>query len=348
MPITPANSVEIIVAGKTFRHWSEMSIGFSADSFSTFEFSAPFEAGSKDFRETFRPFAYHPVEVLVDSGYVLSGTLVGVAPSGDANGSTVVASGYAKPGVLADCAPPASAPREFRRLGLRDIATALAEPYGVEVRFEAPEGAKFTKVKLGVEQPCYEFLVGLAQQRNLIISSAADGAMVFGRSIAPGRPVARLTDGVQPVFACEATFGPQDYFSEITAHCAAKRKRPGSRYTVSNPHLSSVLRPTAFTLQDTDPGDVPAAAQAKLGRMFGGACGWAVDVATWNDPSGALWAPNTTVTLLAPHKMIYRETELVIRGGQLHRTESGDTARLELVLPGAFTGEVPEVLPWAE
>jgi prophage tail gpP-like protein len=70
------------------------------------------------------------------------------------------------------------------------------------------------------------------------------------------------------------------------------------------------------------------------------------DLPTWRDPSGALWRVNTTVTLLAPEAMVYRETELLIRAVAFKQTAEIETATLTLVLPGTFGGQLPTSLPW--
>ena len=87
--------------------------------------------------------------------------------------------------------------------------------------------------------------------------------------------------------------------------------------------------------------------RAALGRMVGGVVTYTVDeLPAWRDPRGELWQPNTTLSLIAPEAMIYRETELVVRSVRLHQTPDGETTSLGLVLPGTFGGALPEALPW--
>jgi prophage tail gpP-like protein len=121
---------------------------------------------------------------------------------------------------------------------------------------------------------------------------------------------------------------------------------PGAQFTVKNSRLSGVVRPLTFSVKDAEGGDVKAAVEAKMGRMFGNAAAYSVEVAGWRDSSGALWAPNTTVTILAPGAMIYKEFEFIVRSVTLQAAAESRTAVLDLVIPGAFSGKVPEVLPW--
>lgn len=341
--------VSVVIDGKEFGSWSEINLTLPMDSFSTVGLAAPFESSRLEFRETFRPFTFKPIEVLVDGDTLFAGTLVAIASARDANRSSAAVGGYSLPGVLQDCGGDiASFPFEFKGLGLRDIATALVEPFGLSVQFDAEEGAKFDKVKLEADRSIASFLAELAQQRNLIVGNTTDGKLLCHRSIVSGKPVARLRENAQPVVSVSNAFDPQRYFSKLTGFSLTKRGKVGSAYTAQNPFLSNVLRPKTFKVADTEDGDTPAATQAKMGRMFANACPFSAEVATWRDPQGAMWRPNTSVVLHAPDAMVYRETEFIVRSVSLHQDANKSTAALDLVLPGAFSGEIPEVLPWAE
>lgn len=342
-------NVTVLIEGKKFEAWPSIDIALQMDSFSSVEFKAPFEAAHEEFRETFRPFKFKPLEVQIDGARAFLGTMVTINPDADAQQSVVDVGAYALPAVLNDCSAPASAlPFEFKKLGLRAIADAVAKPFGIGVEFASgvDEGTPFPKAKLDIDQELSDFLADLARQRNLVISNTPDGKLLCLQSVAPGRPVARLRDGEPPVTKIGATFSPQDYYSEITGFVPRKRKRKGSRHTERNPFLSAVLRPRSFRLDDTDKGDAPSAVKAKLGRMFGNMASWQASVATWRDPAGNLWAPNTTITIEAPDAMVYREYEFVIRSVKLHEDANETSAVLGLVMPGAFRGEIPASLPW--
>ena len=80
--------------------------------------------------------------------------------------------------------------------------------------------------------------------------------------------------------------------------------------------------------------------------MFGNMASYTITVDTWLDSSGSLWAPNTMISLQAPGAMIYRPYSFLLRRVTFNQDASSRTATLNLVLPGAFGGEIPEVLPW--
>lgn len=339
--------VSLRIDGRDWRAWETIEIQRTLDSFSTVGFSAPFQPERDEFRSTFQPFSYKPLDLHVGDELLFTGTLLGVDPALDPESKNVQTSAYSLPAVLADVTAPATAyPLELNGLKLGRIAETLAEPFGLTVQMDADDGAVFRRVALDPDQLIQSFLIELAQQRNLVISDTPAGALRFLRSTSGGAPVARLREGQPPLTSVVSTFSPQSYFSEITGIAKTRSGRGGARFTVQNPFLSGVTRPHTFRLEDTDGADVPAAARAKLGRMLGAALSVSCEVPTWRDASGALWKPDTTVLLEAPGAMIYRETEFIIRDVTLRQEPGSLSASLSLVLPGAYSGEVPTELPW--
>ena len=196
------------------------------------------------------------------------------------------------------------------------------------------------------EKKVLTFLTELAKQRNLIISSTPEGALIFWQSVEAGSPVARLQQGNSPLMSVTPFFSPQEYYSHITGIEPVIAGLAGSQFTVKNPRLQGVIRPVTFDAPDTLDADIKGAVEAKAGRMFGSMASYSARVSTWRDPQGDLWEPNTTVTLLAPDAMIYSEYEFVVRSIEFDREGAAQTATLNLVIPGSFSGEIPEALPW--
>lgn len=339
--------VTVEIAGKRYRFWDDIEIYLSLDTQATVSFAAPFEPERKEFRQTFRPFSFQPLEVSVGGTILFTGTLVDVTPRVEASARTVAVAGYSKPAVLDDSDVPARiAPFQFNGLTMRQIAERLASPFEIGVVVVGKGGGAFKRVAAEPGQSVMSFLAELAQQRGYVLSSTPDGRLLLWQSVSGGRPVARLIEGEAPLLSVHPTFSPQHYFSEITGYCSARRGRKGSRYTERNRWLSSPLRCMSFRLDDTEKGDVHFAVRSKMGRMFGNMVSYVVTVPTWLDPQGELWQPNTTVSLVAPSAMVYDEYEFLIRDVHLRQDSMSTTARLGLVLPGAFSGEQPAELPW--
>lgn len=349
--VTPAedeDEVAITIGGTRFRFWSAVKITRAIDNLDTVEFAAPFEPDLPNFREAFRPFSYQDLGVSVGGQQLFTGTLVGVDPDVGTDATLVDVSGYSLPGVLADCTAPASAyPIEFNDLALPEIARKLLEPFGLSTEF-FDVGAPFDRVALAPGSAILPFLAGLAKQRNLVISSTTAGDLRFWRSAPTGPPVARLQQSLAPVNKVTPFFAPQEYFSHITGLEQIVIGEYGSQFTVQNPRLQGVLRPTSFKTRDTATGDVKATVEAAAGRMFGNAVAYSVEVATWRDPQGQLWEPNTNVDLLAPGAMVYSFYTFEVRSVTFNATDKSRTATLDLVIPGSFGGELPGSLPWDE
>jgi prophage tail gpP-like protein len=320
------------------------------DNFSTAEFKTPFEPDRIEFRKIFRPFSFKPLQVLVDNEPFFTGTLVGLEPERTAEESSATISGYSLPAVIQECtAPGSSVPHSWEKIGLRAITEAILAPFKLGVAMMGDEGAKFEKLALKEGKKIYEFLVELAQQRGMVISNTKGGDLLYWRSVEPGNPVARIAEDVQALVKISAKFNAQEYYSEVTGFTPATRRKTGTQHTEPNPWLRTVLRPLSFHLDDIDKGDVVQATKAKLGRVFANMAAYSVEnIPTWRDPNGHLWEPNTTLKLLAPSAMCYHESELIIRNVTLTQSSKKWTSALDLVLPGAFSGKIPQHVPWEE
>lgn len=343
-------TVTVAIGGREFLGWEQVTIKRSLDSFSTLDLSAPFEPFEPDFRETFQPFSYKSLQAKVDGEVLFTGQLVGVEPKVTPESTSIRCSGYSLPAVLGDSMMPASEfPIEYGKMNLRQIAETLAQPFGVAVGLDvgSEDGPKFKRIGIKPTEKIGAFLGKLARARGLVMRDNEDGKLIFLNSAQPGNPVVDLNEGELPLQEVSATFSPQSYYSEITGLSRTKAGRKGAGHTVRNENLPDVVRPLSFTVGDVNAGDLPGATRARMARMFGNMVAYVVKVPTWLDPNGVLWQPNTTVTLYAPGAMVYRKTELLVRDVILRAQSDSQTASLGLVLPGAFSGEQPEVLPWA-
>lgn len=346
-PANDINEVSVLIEGKRFRFWNSLIFNRTLDSIDSIEFSTPFEADRAEFRETFKPFSFKPLEVHVGGDLSFTGTLIGVRPTLGNKEKTLSASGYALPGVLNDCNVPASAfPIEYNEQNLKDIATTIAGYFGLSVVFKYDPGPVFESVTCQPSEKSLSFLANLAKQRNFVINNTESGALRFDRSVDIGKPVAILRQGESPVLSVTPSFSEQEYYSHITGIQPTIVGIPGVQFTAKNRFLSGAVRPLTFEAPDTEDSNVAEAVNAKLGRMFGNIVSYDISVDTWRDPSGVLWTPNTTLKLNAPGAMVYNPYEFLIRSVSFTKDSDAESAVLNVVLPGAFSGKIPEALPW--
>lgn len=344
------NAVAVLIDNKRFKYWQSVSIKRSIDAIDSIQLEAPFNAESLEFRNAFRPFTFKKIEITIGGVPFFTGTMVLITPTFDPSLKTVSAAGYSLPGVLGDCPPPASLypNQSFDNQGLRDITNTLTKPFGIGVEFNGNQGAIFERVAVDPNKKVLTFLIELAKQRKLIISSTPAGKLRIGIPTKPGNPVSSLEQGQPPIISLTPNFDPQGYYSHITGIEPVFIGIKGSQFTAKNKHLNGVVRPFTFTADDTQDADIKAAVEAKIGRMFGNVASYTLDVATWRDNNGKLWEPNTTIKLRAPGAMIYKEYEFLIRSIEFKTSKNEKTATIILSIPGSFSGEVPEALPWDE
>lgn len=339
----------ILIKGKRFRFWDRVRITRSIDSMDTIDFGAPFDSETPEFKENFKPFSFDPIVTTVGGSPLFTGNMVSIIPVVDNNQKIISVSGYSLPGVLNDCTPPASSfPLEFNNQGLKQIATTLLSPFGLSVVFDIDQGSIFERVAIEPGQKILPFLSDLAKQRNIILSSNSDGALVFWRSIDSDSPIARFEQGRSPILSVSPSFSPQEYYSHITGIKPVSLGDSGSQFTVKNPKLEGVLRPFTFKVDDTSNPDIKTAVSSKSGRMFANVASYSIRVDTWRNPQGDLWKPNTIITLLAPDAMIYKEYEFLIRSVVFDLDGKSKAATLNLIMPGSFNGQIPDVLPWED
>ena len=342
------DEVGLYVGDTRFRYWTEINITRSLDAMDEVSFSAPYNHRGAGFREVFRPFSYQPMEVTVGGLKLFTGTMVGVMPSVTPTMRTVQVDCYSTPGVLQDCTMPTSAGDrlEYNKADLHTIAKGVVEPFELDVVYNSDVQEVFGRVSLKQDQEVLPFLVGLAKQAKLVIGNTADGAVYITQSHSTGPVVATLEQGASPLESIMPAFKPQEYYSSVTAVVNYEVASLGGAYPEHNPRLQGVIRPHVFVAQDILTSKAQAAAEAKMGRMFANAASYDLEVNTWRDPSGALWEPNTFIKVYAPDAMIYEPYVFLVRRVRLNRTDKSTTAQINLVMPGAFSGTLPETLPW--
>jgi len=364
------------------QHWTEIELEQSIDGFSSVGFTAPFEPSRKAFRERFRPFSYAPIAVLL-GGHQLqfTGTLHSVDPTFTTEERSVRVQAVALPTAICDSTVPGNfGAKEFSGLKLEDIANELCKPFGFAARFaderstfidtdangelerdrsskksiqrriESAFDIRFGRVKCGKEDKIFDFLCRLSKQRGVVMTDSPTGDLVFQRSAQLGRPVVHLEEGIPPLLSVTPQFNSREFYSEVTAVVPAKRGRKAGSFTLKNPFMNDAgtIRPFTYRAEDTDVGGAPQTAAAFMGRMFGEAVSWDIELPTIVDPRGEYFRPNTTLTITAPSAMIYGKHELLIRGVTKRQTKDSTTCKLNVVLPGSFSGEIPARLPWQE
>lgn len=235
------SEITLQIHGTRFVFWESLEITRDIDAVSSIRLSAPFDHTAPGFKENFKPFGYAPIKVIAEGTLLFTGTMLDCSPVVEADRRAINVNAYAKCGVLADCTAPASSlPLEFNKLNLQQIATKLAEPFGVGVIFRGEPGAAFERVACEPDKKILDFLTDLAKQRGFVISSAEDGSLLFWKS-ATSEPVARLEQGASPLLSVAPTFNQQDFYTEMTGLAEVEVEKPAQKTTIKIRDGSSPL-----------------------------------------------------------------------------------------------------------
>jgi len=342
------NAISILIDGNLFSFFTEYSMTFEIDTFDTFSFSAPFDNSIEIYREIFRPFSYKPVSIYYGKELIFTGVLLAPESAVLPDRREISISGYSKPGILNDCMMPiTSFPLEFNNQKLEQITSVLCKPYGVQYRFLESSGNPFKKVSIGIDQNIFSFLSDLAKQRGLLITNDSKGKLVFWKS-ETGKSLASFVEGELPFISCAPSFDYQNFYSHITGVTSTTESKDSAKYTYQNKYLTKlgIMRNYNCTIDDAKDSDIKQAVLSKVGRMFGESASYELTIQGHIDRQRNIFKKNTTITLLSPGAMIYRETEFLIKSFTLNRGIDGDSTVFSLVLPGAYTGEISEIFPW--
>lgn len=348
------NIIKLVLENEEFKFWSSFSITQSIDTLDTFNFDAPFGENS-GIKDAIKPLQFKPGQLFIDDELLSTIVLVNPIPTIEVSNSISV-KGYSKPGVMNDSSIKyLDYPIEFNGQTLEQIAKKLAGFFAIETEFQGGafspgslsssiSGAVFEKVKLEAGAAPLDFLIKLAKDRGFLISNTADGKLLFWRA-AKDADSTTLKEGHTPLSNVTASINPQEYYSEITGLSPGKTGSEFEEVTISNPHLNTT-RPLVYKLKQRLSGaDLQNAVKWKMGRMFASAIKYSIDVQGLRDERGKIWKKNTFINLTAPGAYVNNETKFLIDNLTLAKSES-ETTTMNLVLPEARAGEIPDRLPW--
>ena len=353
VPFEPPEVVEALAAklaikidGIELGTFDSFALSMSIDAISKCGFSTPNEIET---RELFRPLSNPTVTVEANGSRVFTGRAESPTPANSPDSRVLDISCYSLPGILERVPPPLTAfPLEFTRANLPAIAADLCAYHGIAVDFQADPGAVFERVDIKQNQMVLDFLSDLAGQRGPVITSGAAGELVFWNGIPPGNPIARYEKGLSPAELVSVTIDEDRYYSSVTGTIPAKSKdgSPGESFTVENPFSTDIVRPYTYEARNIDPGELETAVTAAAARMFAGVFVATLELSSWHTENGETFMPNRTIELRSPDDFINDFYEFLITDVVLSKSSGEERASVNLALPGVYSGELPEALPW--
>lgn len=337
--------ITLFVNNQRFRFWENINLTLSLDSIDNFTFTTPLQPDNLEVTENFKPVTYTSLAVKMNNESIIVGNLI--SKSLALSAKTINFGGYSKPGILSDLTIPFDKyPLEFKKQDLRQIATEMAFCYNIEVDFKSPPGPVFTPaVSPEPGEKILDFIIKLAKKRELLVSNTQTGKLSF---FVPGtsKTVTPLRQGKIPLLNAKVDYKEQQVYSSVTGLGAAKFGRSPEAFTVKIPVLSSINRPFVYTVSENEGADLEKAVKFKAGRLFGEAFAITADVDSWRGIDKKIWKPGDFVELQADDVFFYRPTKLMIKNITLNQTANSESAALDLIFPGVYSGEFPEKLPW--
>jgi prophage tail gpP-like protein len=341
--------VSIIVDGKKFTGFTGYDLNISYDSFDTFSFSAPYDATLGELREAILPFAFKSCDVYYSDRLVFKGTLLTPSPELNAESSEITLQGYPLCGILNDCTlPPTKYPLGSHGINIKGIADAACESYNISVIFDGDIGSDFTEVSIEPTDKILDFLLRLSSQRNLLFTNNEKGQLVFFNTKTE-KAFVSFTEGKLPLVSIKPKFSAQEFYSHITGFNKTDMEYPSLSYTFENKYLINrgIIRQHTITVDDVETSsDLENAVKAYAGRMFADCVCFELECEGHVNEKNELFYKGMIVCVNAPSAMIIHDTNFIARNIKLSRTTQGKTTTLSLVLPGSYTGKIPEAFPW--
>jgi prophage tail gpP-like protein len=341
--------VSIKIDGKKYTGFTGYEINLAYDTFDTFSFSAPYSDAMTELKSAVTPFAFKSCEVYYDDERLFTGTLLTPDPELTDKSIEITLQGYPLCGVLNDCmVPPTKYPLQCMGLTIKGIADAACEPYNIPVIFDGEVGPAFTEVSIEPTEKIMDFLTKLAKQRNLLFTNNEKGQLVFFNAKSE-KPFVTFAEGKTPLLSIKPKFSTQAFYSHITGFTKTDAEYPSYSWTYENKYLinKGIFRHHSLTIDDAEnSSDLQNAVRSFAGRMFADSVCYELECEKHYNADGQRFKKGMTVGVTAPSAMITRATDFIARNIKLSRTTEGKTAALTLVLPGSYSGELPEALPW--
>jgi len=284
--------------------------------------------------------------VHVGDELVVTGYLDEVLPDYDATSHTIAASGRSKASDLIDCS---GKDQRFDGQTLLQIATTLAEPYGIEVIDTVGADKPFREFALEDGQPIAEAIERAAQIRGARIVSDAEGRLVIvhavqreirtplelGGNIRKGSGAFSDRDRFYTYIVEGQTPGTDSWNGEDAA---------GPRGEATDPRVRKPR--TTLIVCDTpaDPADCKTRAELEARMRWAKGRGVTYTVGTWRHEQG-VWRPGDLAQVRDAYLGL--NEQMLISDVQLIESNEGRTAELRVAPPAAFE-PVPVPEPQAE
>lgn len=334
-----SENVHLLIDGVEWRGWKSCQVLRSIEAM-----AAAFSFGVADRWETGAPSVpFAPgmrCSVIADSDYLATGWLDTVQGSLSAGDHSTTISGRDASADLVDCSAVHS-PGSWKNMGLLDLCSELAAPFGVPVTLEGAGGAPFSSFAIQPGESTAEAMQRLLKQRELLAVPDGKGGIRLAKI--GQRIISTVLEQGRNVLSCSVTLDACKRFSRYIVSGQQKGtdavfgKACSVRGEVTD---AQVTRYRPLFIQASQQGAAgymrQRAVWEKTTRRAEGLT-VSVSVQGWRDDEGRLWEPGTMVQV---HLPAFNLTQpLLLASVSFSKSASGTLADLELRDPAAFAQE---------
>lgn len=341
-----ANQVTLSVAGMDYAGWKALEV------------SAGIERQARDFTLsiTWR-WPGQTVEVPIKQGdrcelrigadLVLTGYVFATPIAYDANSITLSVSGRSTTADLVDCSA-INEPGQWRQQTVQQIVTALAEPYGIEVRSEAQETAALADHTIEPGETVFESIDRLLTLSRLLSADDEAGRVVIIKPGSAGRAADALELGknilsadapldFSGVFSAYRVIGQQSGTDEAFGEDAAEVRAEVADTRTARRRELVIQQSGQLT-----PALARDRANWERGNRIGRALAVTYRVQGWRQSNGALWRPNMIVRVV--DRLIGLDRDMLISEVKYSLSSAGTVATLTVAPPDGFEPEPADPL----
>jgi len=332
-------SVELIVNGKRFGGWQQLSIELGIEQMAgSFDLSVTDKWNSPLGPMTAEIASGQPCSVLVAGSTVITGYIDSVRPSYAADSHEIGFAGRDRAGDLVDCSAIYKTGAWASRK-IEQIAADLCAPFGVKVSVLADTGAPLPAFNIQEGETVYEAIERAARMRALLVVSDGHGGIVLTRA-GTGRAPADLVEG-KNILRADGEFNSADRYSDYIVKGQAQGDDNANGAVVAHPSATSKdagvgrYRPLIVLAEDQG-GNATFAERALWERNVRAGRGTraTVTVNGWT-ANGRIWQPNTLARLISP--LLGADHDLLIVSVRFTLDDrSGALTTLELAQPEAY------------
>jgi len=295
----------------------------------------------KELDKRLLPYTLPPASVYLAGILQINGILYTVEPEMTNSGIVKNLAGFSFTADAIDST--LKPPYEKNNITLQQRAEKQIAHIGIKAIFEADGGGKFDRMTADPTDTIFSHLHNYARQRSILISSTPAGDMLFWQANVNGQPVGTLEETQPLPLNWSAKYDGRKLFNAYKII----GQSPGgvSKSAVAIDKNISRSRFKTIQAHDTITGDIQAVANWQRSKQLADALTIPFPVSDWYDPDGALWEPNTIVTIISRTLDVPNGFNFLIRAIEFNYNPSGRSTVLSLVPPQVYTTD-EIIAPW--